>query len=81
MAKVSTSYDVSHVRLHEGMIDLMKEDSIQQLISQVESTPGADMWGSIPCTPWTTWQHMAIHRYGQSYAKRLEQRRLSSRKM
>ena len=47
-------------------------------IQYVSYHPGISLWGSLPCTPWTTWQFMFIHKYGQKYLDKLEERRNES---
>ncbi len=82
MGKVSEKYGLRHVRLHRNFIDLSSEEQCQHLFSQLENEKGAiALWGSIPCTVWSTWQNMAIHKYGKAYKERLEKRRTHSRKM
>ena len=36
------------------------------------------LWGSLPCTKWSPWQRMAIHRYGEVYAQDLLEARQHS---
>ena len=58
------------------------DDKLQsELREQVKLTPEVDLWGSIPCTAWSTWQHMSLHTQGPEYAERLRKARLQSRKI
>ena len=52
-------------------------DSISQAIKE---RPGISLHGSLPCTVWSQWQLMALHRYGPKYAKNLVTRRAASRR-
>jgi hypothetical protein len=81
MGQVHGKYGIDHMRLHIGVLDLRDETTIIQLLDQLDATPGADVWGSIPCTVWCRWQQMAIHRYGEKYQQRLEIRRSASLKL
>lgn len=81
MGKVSSNYNIKHVRLNIERIDLMLDESIMQLVEQIKHTPKADLWASIPCTVWSMWQNMAVHKFGASYLSRLNKRRSASRKM
>ena len=78
MGQVHEKYGIKHYGLSKERIDLSKDDSIEQLLSQVESLPGADLWGSIPCTPWCPWQRMSISKHGAAYERKLGRRRDAS---
>ena len=45
----------------------------------VDKKPGVDLWGSLPCDPWSQWQTLNVHQYGQAFADDLEARRQKSR--
>ena len=42
--------------------------------------PG-DMWGSLPCTPWTTWQFVNLAKLGNEFREKLGAEREISRRM
>ena len=46
-----------------------------------ESGAPIHLWGSLPCTKWSPWQTMAVHKYGEKYAEKLEIARDESRLM
>ena len=75
---VGSEIDIQVIRLHKEFSDLMCPAIISQLIQFAELHPGMSLWGSIPCTPWTTWQFLNIHKHGDSYLKRLETSREES---
>eukprot|EP00973_Karenia_brevis_P006269 853880-Karenia_brevis.AAC.1 len=54
---------------------------VSQLHDQARSCPGISLHGSLPCTPWSQWQPMSIHRYGKRYAFRLQAARAKSRRL
>ena len=40
-----------------------------------------DCWGSVPCSPWSTWQNMCVYLYGEPYRMKLHRARLLSKKI
>lgn len=42
--------------------------------------PGADLWGSLPCGPWSQWQFVNASRLGKPYGRKLAASRRTSRK-
>ena len=81
MGNTSKDFGVRHVRLHQKFIDLMNNEMCQQLDNQLRNESKVGLWGSIPCTVWSLWQEMSIHKYGAKYAAKLAARRLRSRTM
>ena len=81
MGNVSRDFGVRRVRLHENFIDLMNNDMCLQLDNQLNNEGKVGLWGSVPCTVWSLWQEMAIHRFGAKYTAKLDARRLRSRMM
>jgi hypothetical protein len=61
--------------------DFAKPATVEQIIQHLNDNPGCSVHGSLPCTVWSAWQWMAIHRYGDKYADKLQKRRKESRKM
>ena len=49
------------------------------LYNIVDTKPGVDLWGSLPCNPWSQWQILNIHQYGQAFPDELEAKRQKSR--
>ena len=81
MGNISRNFGVRHVRLHEDFIDLLNNDMCLQLDNQLNNEEKVGLWGSIPCTVWSMWQEMAVHRLGAKYAAKLHTRRLKSKIM
>ena len=54
---------------------------VDSIIKQAKQLPGAAAHASLPCTAWSTWQAMSVHKFGQEYFDRLEERRAESRQM
>ena len=78
MGKTGDELDIHVVRLREKFADLRDHCTIDQPIQFVEWHPGVSVWGSLPCTPWPQWQHMATQRNGPDYEIELEERRKES---
>ena len=66
---------------YRNLIDLPDEGHVSQLITQADDHKTADAWVSLPCTDFTPWQHMNVHRHGWSFQQKLEKRRKQARKM
>ena len=81
MGKVGKDLGVYVVRCSEGHLNVESDKTMEILHGMVESKPGLDLWGSLPCDPWTQWQTLNVHQYGQDFADRLEERRKASRKL
>ena len=68
------------LRLTTDFYDCSDDKLQSELRGQVKQTPGVDLWGSIPCAAWSTWQHMSFHVQGAEYVETLRKARLLSRK-
>ena len=44
--------------------DLSSPATIQRALQTTRSNPGSHLHGSLPCTPWTSWQRLNLHRGG-----------------
>ena len=53
----------------------------EYVLDLVRSNPGADLWGSLPCTTMSSYQNVAISRGGEDYVRRLHVRRQRLRRM
>ena len=51
------------------------------LIQMIESNPGVDLWGSLPCGPWSQWQSLSLHQYSASFVERLDEQQAKSREL
>ena len=49
-----------------------------RLIEIVDQNFGCDLWGSIPCGPWSTWQYVNLSQYGPEFAVELNEARRTS---
>ena len=81
LGKAAEEYDNVKVFRVTKECDFGNDDIVKELKQQIKSRPGCSLHGSLPCTPWSTWQEMAIHRYGSKYKRKLDRRRQESVKM
>jgi len=79
LGKVAESYGIELLRLTEQNGNVLDDLLIEQLEHHVRMEPGIDLWASVPCSPWSTWQAMCVHLYGESYREKLRKMRLQSR--
>eukprot|EP00435_Cladocopium_sp_Y103_P033668 s1073_g8.t1 len=81
LGKVNESRDIPHIRLTEKSSNMADSDEIESLLKVQELFPGHDLWGSIPCGPWSPWQKMSVARFGKGYQKKLDKKRKKSMKL
>ena len=67
------SHEYDGVRLMRIMrdIDWSDPETVDQTCAQAESMPGCSTHASLPCTAWSSWHEMAIHKYGAEYVEKL----------
>ena len=56
-------------------------EQVEKLVKDVKSTPGCHLHASLPCTVWSTWQHINCRKKGEKYIRKLEIRRGKSLKL
>jgi len=80
---VSESAGVKHVRLTKANGDFARFDVQEQLLEVLDSDDlnGVDLWGSLPCNPWSGWQRLNLRRLGPEIRRKLMAQRLESRKL
>ena len=81
VGKVGAQFGVHVVRCTEKTLNIEDPKTEKVLLDMAGNNPGVDLLGSLPCDPWTQWQNMNLHRYGQKYAEKLEESRNRSRRM
>ena len=79
MGKVGKDSGVHVIRCFESHLNVEDKGTMKVLYNIVGTKPGVDLWGSLPCDPWSQWQTLNIHQYGQAFADELEARRQKSR--
>ena len=66
------------IRVHKESFDILKNKDMTRLIEIVDQNPGCDLWGSMPCGPWSTWQYVNLSQYGPEFAVELNEARRTS---
>ena len=76
LGRVSAS-DYPHVSVWRicKEFDLGKRQTVQDMKRCARENPGTSLHCSFPCTVWSSWQNMSIHKHGAKYIKRLQTRR------
>jgi hypothetical protein len=65
--------------LSKDITDLTNPEDVKSLKKLIEKFPGCDLWGSLPCDPWSKWQSVNVAQYGKAFAKKLKKRQDLSR--
>ena len=86
LCKVAKALDVSYLGITKESFNVEDDESFHQLICWVQDeiqqgNRPIHLWGSLPSTVWSPWQHMAIHNHGEEYQKKLLARREKSLKL
>ena len=72
---------------HTQIICVTKQDNFgskqcnDMLKQHIRDNPGISVHGSLPCTDWSAWQMVAVHRNGPKYLAKLQKRRKESEKL
>eukprot|EP00435_Cladocopium_sp_Y103_P008030 s2775_g2.t1 len=81
IGQVAAQHGVHVIRCTEKTLNCNDPKTEKALLGIIESKPGVDLLGSLPCGPWTQWQNMNIYRHGPAFRDRLERARNESRKL
>jgi len=81
LCNTAGKYGIPFLRLNKEFSDLSDPGIISQLLDWASDNPGIQLFGSLPCTVWSTWQRMSIAKYGDKYVRRLQRRRQKSMQM
>eukprot|EP00435_Cladocopium_sp_Y103_P060485 s1600_g22.t1 len=81
LGQVNASRGINHFRLSSDHVNMADDKEVDSLIGIMKQFPGADIFGSIPCDPWSVWQRVNCKRYGKKFQKKLEKRREKSLKI
>ena len=71
---MSESVGVQHIRLTKANGNVAKIEVQSQLLEVLNSDDmnGVDLWGSIPCNPWPSWQRLNLKRLGPEFRRALD---------
>ena len=78
---VGPDYNIKVCRLTLRTCDLTTKLGFRTALGLVRSNPGASIHASIPCTPWSTWNHMNSHKLGHAFNVKLAKSRVVSLQM
>ena len=86
LSKVAESLDISYFGITKESCDVENDEQFHQLLcwiqDEIQNGDGPiHLWGSLPCTVWSPWQRMAVHKYGIEYEEKLAARRERSLEM
>ena len=86
LSKVAEALDISYFGITKESCDIENDEHFLQLLcwiqDEIQNGHGPiHLWGSLPCTAWSPWQRMAIHKYGKEYEEKLAARRQRSLEM
>jgi len=81
LGKVAGDHSIKFVRLSRETSNLFDHVQVKNLVKQVHTTPGCHLHASLPCTVWSTWQHMNCRKKGPDFVRKLEARRHQALKM
>ena len=60
------------LRLTEQTVDLSNPTHVLQVVEQLKAQHGADLWVSLPCSPWSAMQELNLHRLGEAFTSNLQ---------
>ncbi|CAE7029195.1 GIP [Symbiodinium natans] len=81
LGQVNEENEINHFRLTESSSDMSCPKQTESLKKLVQLFPGCDLWGSIPCGPWSQLQHLNIARLGNGFREKLRKKRQRSRRI
>lgn len=86
LCRVAEHLGVPYFGVTRESLNINDNDAFEQFLLwlqdevQVREGP-VHLWASLPCTKWSPWQRMAIHKHGKEHEQRLEEQRDISRDM
>ena len=78
IGNIANEYGINVCRLTLKTCNLSTKIGTKKALALIRANPGASMHSSLPCTPWSTWNHINAHKYGKSFIGKLEIRRNES---
>ena len=78
LGQVNEENGIYHFRLTKQNTDMECIEQTESLKKLVQLFPGSDLWGSIPCGPWSQMQNFNIGRLGSSFRDKLRKQRKRS---
>ena len=81
LGKVAANNGIQCVRLCKEHTDMYNSEHITSLCKLIDDTPGCHLHASIPCTVWSTWQHVDCAKKGDWYRAELAMKQRKSLKL
>ena len=75
MGQFGLSLGARVVRITREDADMTTKEGLSKMLQVVRDNPGADLWGSLPCTTECRYHHMNCATHGEEYRQDLERRR------
>ena len=72
---VAEQSPINCVHLSLDHLDLANKNDVEQLLGQVESLAGCDIWASITCAYRCSWQRLSLRKLGESFKRKLTKQR------
>ena len=73
--------DAKNIRITRKDADLSKKSGLDYALKIADENPGADLWGSLPCTAVSALQNGYVGRAGSQHWARLDNQRRNLKKM
>ena len=80
LSQVVAARGVEIIRVDKTTYDILDPESMRELDAIVDQGD-CDMWGALPCLPWSTWQYVNMAKHGEAYRDKLGGEREISRRM
>ncbi|CAE7661277.1 unnamed protein product [Symbiodinium sp. CCMP2592] len=81
LSVVGESLGLSYVRLAHEHASMLDTNNVNQLLQQLAESEGVDLWGSLPCLPWSHWNRLNSWRLGPKSRTRLTCKQDESRRL
>ena len=81
LGAVNMKRGINHFRLSADVCNMADDTEVDSLIQIIEQFPGADIFGSLPCHPWSVWQRLNQKQHGTKFRKLLKKQRNVSMKI
>ena len=82
LRRVAKSFDIEYLGLSLDFVDLSDPDAFAQVeawaVEKAEAGVVIHLLGSLPCTPWVTWQYLNLAKQGEEFTACLESARKES---
>ena len=65
IGNIAYEFGINVCRLTLKTCNLSTKLGTKQALALIRANPGASMHSSLPCTPWSTWNHLNAQKYGK----------------